>query len=182
MQRRDRLSSVSLETESDCALARQCALGDSGALAILYTRHGTMVFQAALRLTGSTADAEDVLQDVFVGLGRAAQSFRGDGPFAAWLRRIAVNQTLLGFRRRRPDAEPWPDAAAGPDSSIDIRLDLLQALARLSPRQRQVLVLHDVEGFSHHEIAAATGLSPGASATCLHRARRIAARFLSEDR
>lgn len=173
---------VGLPSDQDVLL--RCVAGEHAALSLLYQQHGTIVFHVALRLTGSTADAEDVVQDVFVGLPRALRSFRAEGSFAGWLRRIAVTRTLMVMRRRHARGETALVQAAGSlvrshGLVIETRIDLLAALAQLTSMQRQVLILHDVEGLSHDEIAAAVGISREASTTCLHRARRMMLRHLN---
>jgi RNA polymerase sigma factor (sigma-70 family) len=160
--------------------------GDDDAVGELYRRYGGRVYTLALRMLTVREAAEDVLQDVFVALPGALRQFRGDAPFWAWLRRVAVTRALMRIRaeRARPrlvswnrgaDGEPleWPDEAA--DGAADRALlarDLESALAALAPVSRAVVWLHDVEGWTHQEIAAAMGRSVSFSKSQLARAHQ----------
>lgn len=167
-------------------LLQRAAAGHPEALAALYERYTAVVHRAAHRLTGSRADADDVLQDVFVGLPEALRRFAGRGSLEGWIRRIAIRTSLMRIRgasRRREvpldDARPRAsaDAAAGVD-----RAALERALAALPGALRVVFVLKEVEGYSHAEIARLLGIREGASEVRLHRARKSLRTLLHEDR
>lgn len=161
------------DLDSESALVRRCAEGDRDALAALYATHATLVYRTAYAIMGSAADSEDVLQDVFVGLPRAARSFLGRGSFGGWLRRVAATTALMSMRRRREgDSAGLADLHEAGASDLDAAIDLKQSIDRLAVRHRQVFLLKEVEGYSHEEIASLLGISAGASMTCLHRAKR----------
>jgi RNA polymerase sigma-70 factor (ECF subfamily) len=152
--------------------------GSLDALGALYTRHAEAVYRLAYRITGSAADAEDVLQDVFVGLPGALQGYAERGQFAAWLKRVAARTALMRLRgqaRRREAAidtavEVLPAAAAA--DPVD-RVAVQRALARIPAPLRLVFHLKEVEGYSHAEIAELLGITSGASAVRLSRAWKL---------
>jgi RNA polymerase sigma-70 factor (ECF subfamily) len=126
------------------------------------------------------------MQDVFVRAWERLGSFRGDASFASWLHRLAVNVVLTGARTdRRRDArvtlaEDLAAAEVGHDPPRGSRaadpalaIDLERAIAGLPPGARMAFVLHDVEGFSHAEIAQQSGLAEGTIRAQLHRARKL---------
>jgi RNA polymerase sigma-70 factor (ECF subfamily) len=156
-------------------LLDRTAAGDADALAELYRRHGAAVHAVAYRLTASAADADDVLQDVFVGLPEALRRFDGRGSFEGWLRRVAARTALMRMRRatRRGEVELDSDTSTAPAAAMDTgaRVDIERALAALAPGLRAVFVLREVEGYSHAEIAEIMGLRAGTSEVRLHRAR-----------
>ena len=146
------------------------------ALGEVFAEHGDMVFRAALRLTGSRADAEDVTQEVFVRLAGAVRGFTGSSAqFPGWLRRVAVRQALMhlrgGRRRREVSVESVSSLTMTADAALE-RLSIESALARLSDEQRTVFLLKEVEGYTHAEIAELLGISTASSEVRLHRARR----------
>ena len=128
--------------------------------------------------------ADEVTQDVFVRAWEKLGSFRGESAFGTWLYRLAINLILsrrsqLGTRRARELADDEVlDALPARTSSPDSGLDFETALERLPDGARQVLVLHDVEGYKHEEIAGMLGVTAGTSKAQLHRARTILRRAL----
>lgn len=162
----------------DATLVRQVQADSSEALAVLYRRHGTMIYHVAYRFLASEQDAQDVVQDVFAGLPEALRTYEERNRFEFWLKRLAVRVALMRLRardRRReerlPEADTLRSVAAGPDLAADL-LATRRALRELSPEQRAVLVLKQIEGYSHAEIGDLLGISEGASAARLHRALR----------
>jgi RNA polymerase sigma-70 factor (ECF subfamily) len=155
------------------AVLDRTATGDADALAELFGRYGATVHAAAYRLTASAADADDVLQDVFVGLPEAIRRYDGRGSFAGWIRKVAVRVALMRMRRatRRGEVE-LDDIATAPATHPAERVDIERALAALPAGLRSVFVLREVEGYSHAEITEMLGLRPGTSEVRLHRARR----------
>lgn len=166
----------------DVELVRRARAGSLDALGELYRRHGDSMFDAALRLLASHQDAEDVLQDVFVGLPRALQRYEEHGTLAPWLRRIAVRRALMVLRAGRKmqplaSDHPRPDASGDdPTRSIAAR----DAIASLPDSLRVVFVLKEVEGYAHEEIGTLLGISARASALRLHRAWKILGRRVGE--
>jgi len=155
--------------------------GDSRAFEKLYRMHAGRIHALCLRLTGDPTQAESLTQDVFVRVWRKLDSFRAEGPFAAWLRRLAVNVVLENRRSAKreaawlaPDGEARLQAGAGSTMARPDRImDLERAVARLPEGARTAFVLHDVEGYRHREIAAITGLAEGTIKAQLHRARKL---------
>lgn len=166
-----RLTTPPPETDDD--LARAVREGSLDALGQVYARHSAAVYAAAYRILGVRADAEDVLQDVFVGLGRALAGYQERGRLEAWLRRVAVRAALMRLRARgRRREQPFADLhepAAPADGALD-RLALHAALRTLPETLRTVFVLKEIEGWSHDEIAALLGISANTSAVRLFRA------------
>jgi RNA polymerase sigma-70 factor (ECF subfamily) len=152
------------------------AAGDRAALGALFVEFGDLVYRAALRLTGSEADAEDATQELFLRLPAAVRGFTGDASsFPGWIHRVAVRQALMqmrsGRRRREVDVDAVASLVAPTDDALN-RLTLEAALARLSVEHRVVFLLKEVEGLSHAEIAELVGISVSNSEVRLHRARR----------
>jgi len=153
---------------------RALRAGDGGAFEALYGRHRGRVYGLAFRLTGARAEAEELTQEVFVRAWEHRSGFESGTHLARWLRRVAVNLWINGLRRREPEGEePGADRLAGggaPPSGL--RLDLERAIAALPPRLRAVLLLFDLYGLRHEEIAEQLEITAGASKVQLHRARR----------
>lgn len=160
--------------------------GDAEALRVIYEAHGAAILGTALRLTASTQDAEDILQDLFVGLPEALRSFRGDGSLEGWLRRIAARLALQRLRRTRRRREVVLDSASLPaavnrnDGPVD-RAALERALNTLPDSLRIVFVMKEVEGYTHEEIGRELGIAANASEVRLHRARKQLRRLLGGD-
>lgn len=168
--------------DGDHALARAAAGGDTAAFEALYRRHAPRVHGVVLRLAGwQRARAEDLVQEAFLQAWRTLPQWRGEAAFGTWLHRLAVNTALMDLRARRSrpgldgDDEEALDALSSADSSrrAGMQLDLGRAVASLPPRARAVLVLHDIEGWTHEEIGAALDMAVGSSKSQLHRARGL---------
>ena len=168
--------------DADQGLARAAATGDLGAFEALYRRHAGRVHGVIARLVGHHgARAEDLTQDTFVRAWQALPRYRFESAFGTWLHRLAVNTALMDLRasRSRPSLDADEDALADvgtPDSAghgTALGLDLERAVATLPPRARAVLVLYDVEGWKHEEIADALVMAVGSSKAQLHRARGL---------
>ncbi|MFT4256723.1 MAG: sigma-70 family RNA polymerase sigma factor [Pseudoxanthomonas sp.] len=168
---------------ADHALARQAAGGDVAAFEALYRRHAGRVHGVIVRLVGMHgARAEDLAQEAFVRAWQALPRFRFESAFTTWLHRLAVNTALMDLRSRRngPRFDDDGDDMLADIGSADtaghataLSLDLERAVATLPPRARAVLVLHDVEGWKHEEIAAELDMAVGSSKAQLHRARQL---------
>ena len=170
------------QTDSDAAsLVRRAQNDDHAAFDVLYGQHVGRVFAVCLRMSASRPEAERLTQDVFVRAWQRLKTFRGDSAFGSWLYRLAVNVVLEdGRSTRRRDAHlavvPEPEVLEGQHGASphdDDRMDLERAIASLPPGARQVLVLHDIEGYKHEEIARMTGSAVGSVKAQLHRARRL---------
>ena len=176
---------VPRENSDDAPLARAAADGDTRAFELLYRRHAGRVHGAILRLTGGRhARAEELTQEAFVRAWQKLPGFRFESAFGTWLYRLAVNTALMDLRAQKNDPveqgveeHALPESGASPFCPAE-REELERAVAGLSPRTRAVLVLHDVEGWKHEEIAAELDMAVGSSKAQLHRARRLLRRAL----
>ena len=163
----------------DTALLRRIGAGDESAVGELIDRHAGRLYGVARTLTGSDADAEDVVQETFAGACEAAGRFRGESSVKTWLTKILVRRAAKARRSGRrwslnflaQSAPPAP-ASEAPTRGVDSRMDVTEMLARLSPEHREVLVLRELQGLSYEEIAAALGVPRGTVESRLHRARR----------
>lgn len=179
-----------IHSDFDNRLAQAVAGGASGSFALLYERHRGRVYSLCLGMTHNSAEAEDLTQDVFLHLLRKIKSFRGESRFTTWLHRLTVNLVLMRFRKWPSRRErqitdkfdrPITFSAGDRQSSIGQLIDrmtLESALAQLPPGCRSVLVLFDIEGYKHDEIAHLLGCSVGTSKSQLHRARTKLKRLL----
>ena len=178
------VTSVRATVEEDELLLRRARQGEVGAFEGLYRRHVARVYALCRRLAGEAVLAEDLTQETFVRAWQGLASFRGESAFSTWLHRVAVN-VVLAHLRRSASRPAWVDLdeATGVETILQFRpgetLDLERAVARLPLRARTVLVLHDVEGYRHDEIATLAGMAVGTSKAQLHRARRLLREALS---
>ena len=170
------------EVDDERTLVGSAARGDVGAFEALYRRHVGRVHGVIARLVGGHgARAEDLTQEAFVRAWQALPAFRFESAFTTWLHRLAVNTALMELRTRRsrPQMDDDEDAfelVGSADSAghlTALSMDLERAVATLPPRARAVLVLYDVEGWKHEEIAAELGMAVGSSKAQLHRARGL---------
>jgi len=168
------------EPLSDVARA---AAGDVRAFEAVYRTHLPRVHSLVRRMTGGR-DADELTQDVFVRLWQKLATFRGDSSFTTWLHRLAVNVVIERFRSdqarraRLHDGEEIFEMLAGPALTRDLGMDFEAALEKLPDGAREIFVLHDVEGYKHHEIATMLEISAGTSKAQLHRARMMLRRHL----
>ena len=147
----------------------------------LYQTYHRRVYSLCLRMTHDIADAEDLTQEVFVQLFRTVGSFRGDSAFTTWLHRLTVNHVLMHFRKhkRRLRSEPLtengeipaPHAVDSKPTNIVDRILLSEIMAKLPDGYREAVILHDIQGFEHKEIARRKGRTEGTSKSQLHKAR-----------
>ena len=150
--------------------------GDAAARRALFERAAPGALALIRRLVRHAALADDLLQDTMIAMYEHLADFRGEAPFGAWVRSIAVSRCLMTFRspwqRARVALENWSEDAS-PAAESDARtsdlIDLDRALARLSPVTRAVVWLYDVEGWSHEEIARAFGRTVSFSKSQLAR-------------
>jgi RNA polymerase sigma-70 factor (ECF subfamily) len=157
----------------------------------IFRLHHRRVYAMCLRMTGNVTEAEDLCQEVFIQLFRKRDTFRGESTFKTWLHRVTVNHVLMHFRKRRcrkedlttlgelPDPLP-PRSKISTSFPVLDRLALDEALVKLAPGYRIVLVLHDVEGLQHFEIASLLGCSVGTTKSQLHKARLRMRKLLRE--
>jgi RNA polymerase sigma-70 factor (ECF subfamily) len=156
--------------------------GDLRSFEELFNLHHGKVYALCLRMTGSTAEAEDLTQEVFVLVFRKLDTFRGESAFTTWLHRLTVNHVLMHFRKNRSRKEQLTEDGELPEHVIKgrnvlgsfpilDRLALDEAIVQLAPGYRVVFILHDVEGLEHSEIANILGCAVGTSKSQLHKAR-----------
>jgi len=163
-------------TESQ--LIRQACQGNASAVRALYERHSPRVFAVVRRIAGDDDTAQDYAQEAWIRAIRALPTFRGDARFSTWLHRIAVNSALQALRKaetRTKRQAPMPAAipVSPPQGDRDTLLGNLleRAMDQLPEGMRQVLVLHDVEGYTHEEIGGILGVTSGTSKSQLFKAR-----------
>jgi RNA polymerase sigma-70 factor, ECF subfamily len=157
---------------------RRAIEGDETALRSLWSRHAPHIDMVVRRLVGFDPDlAEDIAQEVWIQIFRALPSYRGDSQFSTWAHRIAVNRTLNALRRTKRLAaieiaveEDTASVEMDTERSF-IAASIEMAAAKLSPGARTVFVLHDVEGYTHEEIAQELGITSGGSKSQLFKAR-----------
>ena len=182
-------AAASADDFDERALVKTAAGGGVAAFEALYRRHVGRVHGVIVRLVGGHgARAEDLTQEAFVRAWQALPAFRFESAFSTWLHRLAVNTALMELRSRRSRPQDDADDAAldmigSADSAghaTALALDLERAVATLPPRARAVLVLYDIEGWKHEEIAIELGLAVGRSNAQLLRARGLLRARLGE--
>jgi RNA polymerase sigma-70 factor (ECF subfamily) len=157
----------------------------------LYQEHHRGVYSICYRMTQNISEAEDLTQEVFIRLFRNIGSFRGESTFKTWLHRITVNHVLMHFRKRRVRPElttgngdlPVQVVAGTSDPKrmrvVDSIL-LSEIIARLPSGYREAIIMHDIEGLQHSEIAAMRGRSVGTSKSQLHKGRAMLRALLTQ--
>lgn len=164
-------------TESD--LLQGCLSGNRRMQEELYRRFSPRMYAVCLRYAGKAEEAEDILQEGFIKVFRKMDSYRGDGSFEGWMRRIFVNTAIEHFRRKRylmPVTEREENTIEGKYTSVLDDLgakDILALVQELSPGYRTVFNMYVVEGYTHREIADMLGISEGTSKSQLSRAKVI---------
>ena len=169
------------DIQIDPSIVKRAARGDARAHEIIYRAFAAPVYSICLRFTRVPAQAEDLVQETFIEIMRSIAKFRGEAALGSWIRRIAVSKALMYLRsawtaRGQSLADDWHEvtpgdvASHGVSSRPDVALDLDAALANLPPVSRSIVWLHDVEGFTHKEIAALMGRTESFSKSQLSRA------------
>lgn len=166
----------------DMDLVQRFIGGDEEAFKELYDKHHHRVYSICLRILHNPHQSEDLTQDVFIQLHKKISTYRGEAAFTTWLHRMTVNQVLMYFRKRivkyerltengviiePPVVNLW-EALKAP---INDRIALKQAIDKLPDGYKKVLILHDVDGYEHEQIARMLGCSIGTSKSQLHKAR-----------
>lgn len=167
----------------DPGIVARARRGDMRAHEIIYRTYSAPVYSLLARMTGSTVTADDLSQETFIEVIRSIDRFRGDASLATWIRRIAVSKCLMHLRsawqnratlfrdlgENHPATEP---RIVGEAALSQVQIDLERALARLSDVSRVVVILHDIEGYTHREIAVLMGKSVSFSKSQLARAHQ----------
>lgn len=170
---------------TDQITIRRAINGDESALRAIWTQHAPRIDALVRRLVGDPDQAADVAQEVWIQIFRALSTYRGDSQFSTWAHRIAVNRTLNALRSLRRVSKVEVDIEEdtsmvehdGDRSMLAQTID--EAVQKLSPGARHVFVLHDVEGYTHEEIAAELGITSGGSKSQLFKARAKLRRLLA---
>jgi RNA polymerase sigma-70 factor (ECF subfamily) len=171
--------------ESERSLVQRAQHGDEQAFATLFQLHRNRVHSVCLRMTKDMAEADDLTQEAFLQVFRRIGLFRCDCAFSTWVYRIAVNTVLMKLRRRKALPLSLDEPVSSESSSLrrdigraDLRLSgaidriaLRRAMRELSKSCRKILLLHEVQGYQHHEIAKMLDCSIGNSKSQLHRAK-----------
>lgn len=177
-------------SDTDAALVRAVQLGDADAFETLVRRHLRSAHQAARSLLDDVDDADDIVQDSFIAALQKIDQCRNPARFRPWLIAIVRNRAHdLQRRSRRSSGDPKilefiASDVPGPGrmaARAQLREDLHEAAARLTELQREVLMLHDYEGFQHREVAGQLGISEVSSRFNLHVARKAMRRHLSAE-
>jgi RNA polymerase sigma-70 factor (ECF subfamily) len=170
---------------TDQITIRRAINGDESALRAIWTQHAPRIDALVRRLVGDPDQAADVAQEVWIQIFRALPGYRGDSQFSTWAHRIAVNRTLNALRSLRRvsrievdiEEDSFSVEHDGDRSMLAQTID--EAVQRLSPGARHVFVLHDVEGYTHEEIATELGITSGGSKSQLFKARAKLRRLLA---
>jgi len=145
----------------------------------LYQRFASKMYGVCLRYAGNAEEAEDILQDGFIKVFNKIDSYRGEGSFEGWIRRIFVNTAIEHFRKRiylQPITDTEENTIQGKYlSALDhmAEKDIIHLVQQLSPGYRTVFNMYVVEGYTHRQIADALGISEGTSKSQLSRAKLI---------
>jgi RNA polymerase sigma-70 factor (ECF subfamily) len=159
--------------------------GDAQAFEALYASYKCSVFALCLRLTRDVLDAEDLTQEVFLQVHRKVSSFRGEAAFGSWLYRVAINAAMMHFRKRHPEELPldvlepesfpkpsaWQRESHGQGDPVK-HIALVRALGDLSKGRRTLVILHDLKGLTHREVAQRLGVTVNTSRSQLYQAHR----------
>jgi len=175
-------------TIKEIEIIRRAQSGDADAFADLFNRHKGRVYALCLRMTKNTAEAEDLMQEAFLHMFRRLAAFRLDSALSTWLYRVTINTILMHFRKKSLKQVSIDEPIGGEEQSsskvrefpsADVRLAgcvdrvaLDRALDELPNGSRQIFLLHEIEGYQHHEIAEFLGCSVGNSKSQLHKARQ----------
>ena len=171
--------------QTDHSLIRRAIGGDERALRQLWSQYAPHIDAVVRLLVGDVDLAADIAQEVWMQIFRALPSYRGDAQFGTWAHRIAVNRTLNALRRARRLAKLEVEIEDDTATVIDdvdrafLAASIEEATARLPAGARTVFVLHDVEGYTHEDIARELGITPGASKSQLFKARAKLRRLLA---
>jgi len=173
------LSAERNHTTPESDLINGCIDGNRRMQEELYRRFSPRMYAVCLRYASSSEEAEDILQEGFIKIFKKLGSYRGEGSFEGWIRRIFVNTAIEHFRRRRylqPVTEKEENTVEGKYLSVLDSLaekDIMELIRQLSPGYRTVFNMYVVEGYTHKEIGDMLGISEGTSKSQLSRAKVI---------
>ncbi len=165
---------------SETDLVREAQAGSADAFERLYRKHGRQVYAVCLRMVSDPDRAEELMQDAFVRAWSAIGSFQHRSAFGTWLHRLAINVVLSDMRaeKRRSSRELLSGELDEFEREVggampETRVDLERAIAALPSGAKEVLILHDIEGYRYREIAKLVGVAEGTVKSQLSRARRL---------
>ncbi len=173
------MNEQSNQSYSDDDLVEGCLRGDRALQRELYSRFAPKMYGVCLRYAANTEEAEDILQEGFIKVFRKISSFRREGSFEGWVRRVFVNTAIEQYRKRmylQPITEHEENTVEGKYLSVLDSLaerDIINLVQKLSPGYRTVFNMYVVEGYSHKQIAEHLGISEGTSKSQLSRAKQI---------
>lgn len=173
------MTDVSNQLYSDSDLLEGCLRGDRRMQRELYNRFAPKMYGVCLRYAANAEEAEDVLQEGFIKVFKKIGSFRSEGSFEGWIRRVFVNTAIEQYRKKiylQPITDREEDTVEGNYLSVLDSLaerDIIKLVQQLSPGYRTVFNMYVVEGYSHKQIAAELGISEGTSKSQLSRAKQI---------
>jgi RNA polymerase sigma-70 factor (ECF subfamily) len=168
----------------DAELVRRAQAGDDAAFETLLERYGRQLYGLAFYLCGDAHDADDIVQETFLGAYQALRSFESRSSVKTWLSRILVRRAARQHRSQKVEKAAQPlhlseesksllsGSSAGTSKSVEIRMDILSVLMTLRPEYREVIVLREIEGLSYQEIESVLGLPSGTVESRLFRARQ----------
>lgn len=173
------MSKASNQIISESDLLEGCRRGDRKMQQELYSRFASKMYGVCLRYASNVEEAEDILQEGFIKVFNKISSYRGEGSFEGWVRRIFVNTAIEHFRKKiylQPITETEENTVEGKYLSVLDNLaekDIVQLIQQLSPGYRTVFNMYVVEGYTHKQIAEMLGISEGTSKSQLSRAKLI---------
>jgi RNA polymerase sigma-70 factor, ECF subfamily len=172
---------------AEAELVARCRSGELDAFEDVYRQYSTRLYNLAFRMVGNAADADDLLQEIFLTAYRKLDTFRVDSALGTWLYRLGMNVCLDRLRSkaaRQDQATDMLDDRIGHtahETRISVsRLDLERAIKSLPEGSRAAFLLHDVEGFDHHEVGRILGIAEGTSKSQVHKARLRIREFLRQ--
>jgi RNA polymerase sigma-70 factor (ECF subfamily) len=175
--------------DKDFELIREARAGSSAAFRELFETHVNRIYAVCLRYSQDPDMADELTQEVFIKAWEKLDSFKFESKFSSWLYSIATNQFLMHKRSEKRFSERVDrlgeiqlrdNPLLKPSVSNDYSIDVENALAKLPPQARLAFVLHDIEGYKHHEISEIMNIEVGTSKAHLHRARKMLREELSK--
>jgi RNA polymerase sigma-70 factor (ECF subfamily) len=174
---------------AESALVARCLAGETDAFKAVYDAHATRLYNLAHRMCGTTGEAEELLQEIFLLAFRKLSGFKGQAALGTWLYRLGMNLCLDHVRGKQgkigratvpldDERGALPAPRLRPVDSVAHKLDLEKAIDQLPPSYRSAFLLHDVEGFEHHEVGTMLGIAEGTSKSLVHKARLRLRAFL----
>lgn len=183
------LELVSTSPDREFELVRQAAAGNTYAFRELYNNNVSRVYAVCLRAAQDRDTADELTQEVFIKAWEKLNTFQFESKFSSWLHSIAVNQFLMMKRSEKRFSERVAELSEivnrenplnKAKHSYDSRIDIEDALEKLPEQARLTFILHDIEGYKHHEISAIMNIEIGTSKAHLHRARKMLRKELAK--